>query len=149
MRAVVQRVKKSRVLVDNQVVGSIDAGFTVLLGVCQEDGSEDARYMARKIANLRVFEDDQGKMNWSLKEIGGKVLAISQFTLLGDARKGNRPSFIEAAPPELANKLYRECITFLTGEGIPVEEGVFQAEMMVEIHNDGPVTILIDSKKSF
>ncbi|HPD89822.1 MAG TPA: D-aminoacyl-tRNA deacylase [Bacillota bacterium] len=149
MRAVIQRVKQSRVLVNGEVTGAIQQGFTVLLGVCQEDDVQDAQYLARKIANLRVFEDLDGKMNVSLKEVEGKVLAVSQFTLLGDTRKGNRPSFVEAAPPEKAKTLYDAFTSFLVEEGITVEEGIFQAEMMVEISNDGPVTILMDSKKVF
>ena len=149
MRAVIQRVKQSRVLVNGEVTGAIQQGFTVLLGVCQEDDIPDAQYLARKIANLRVFEDLDGKMNVSLKEVEGKVLAVSQFTLLGDTRKGNRPSFVEAAPPEKAKNLYDAFTSFLVEEGITVEEGIFQAEMMVEISNDGPVTILMDSKKVF
>jgi len=142
-------VKQSRVLVNGEVTGAIQQGFTVLLGVCQEDDVQDAQYLARKIANLRVFEDLDGKMNVSLKEVEGKVLAVSQFTLLGDTRKGNRPSFVEAAPPEKAKTLYDAFTSFLVEEGITVEEGIFQAEMMVEISNDGPVTILMDSKKVF
>lgn len=149
MRAVIQRVKQSRVLVNGEVTGAIQQGFTVLLGVCQEDDVQDAQYLARKIANLRVFEDLDGKMNVSLKEVEGKVLAVSQFTLLGDTRKGNRPSFVEAAPPEKAKTLYDAFTSFLVEEGITVEEGIFQAEMMVEISNDGPVTILMDSKRVF
>lgn len=149
MRAVIQRVKQSRVMVNGEVTGAIQQGFTVLLGVCQEDDVQDAQYLARKIANLRVFEDLDGKMNVSLKEVEGKVLAVSQFTLLGDTRKGNRPSFVEAAPPEKAKTLYDAFTSFLVEEGITVEEGIFQAEMMVEISNDGPVTILMDSKKVF
>jgi D-tyrosyl-tRNA(Tyr) deacylase len=135
--------------VNGEVTGAIQQGFTVLLGVCQEDDVQDAQYLARKIANLRVFEDLDGKMNVSLKEVEGKVLAVSQFTLLGDTRKGNRPSFVEAAPPEKAKTLYDAFTSFLVEEGITVEEGIFQAEMMVEISNDGPVTILMDSKKVF
>lgn len=149
MRAVIQRVKQSRVLVNGEVTGAIQQGFTVLLGVCQEDDVQDAQYLARKIANLRVFEDLDGKMNVSLKEVEGKVLAVSQFTLLGDTRKGNRPSFVEAAHPDKAKTLYDAFTSFLVEEGITVEEGIFQAEMMVEISNDGPVTILMDSKKVF
>ena len=149
MRAVIQRVKQSRVLVNGEVTGAIQQGFTVLLGVCQEDDIPDAQYLARKIANLRVFEDLDGKMNVSLKEVEGKVLAVSQFTLLGDTRKGNRPSFVEAAHPEKAKTLYDAFTSYLAEEGIAVEEGIFQAEMMVEISNDGPVTILMDSKKVF
>ena len=143
MRAVIQRVKQSRVLVNGEVTGAIQQGFTVLLGVCQEDDIPDAQYLARKIANLRVFEDLDGKMNVSLKEVEGKVLAVSQFTLLGDTRKGNRPSFVEAAHPDKAKTLYDAFTSYLA------EEGIFQAVMMVEISNDGPVTILMDSKKVF
>ncbi|MDO4745007.1 MAG: D-aminoacyl-tRNA deacylase [Bacillota bacterium] len=149
MRAVVQRVKKSSVTVDQQVTGAINKGLMVLIGVEDGDSEKDADYIADKITGLRIFEDEQGKMNLSVEDIGGEVLAVSQFTLLADARKGRRPSFTRAAAPDEANALYRKVIDKITSKGINVEEGVFQAEMMVEIHNDGPVTILLDSNKMF
>lgn len=149
MRAVVQRVLKSDVSVDGKITGAISKGFTVLLGVEDDDNIKDAIYMADKIIGLRVFEDEDGKMNLSLKDVGGELLAVSQFTLFGDCRKGKRPSFIKAARPEKANELYREFVRLCIDENIKVEEGVFQADMLLNIQNDGPVTILIDSKKTF
>ena len=149
MRAVVQRVTDSEVSVAGKVTGKIGKGLNVLLGVGVNDTDEDARYMADKVAGLRIFEDAEGKLNLSIKDIGGEVIAVSQFTLYGDARKGRRPSFIEAARPEEANRLYRLFVESLTALGIHVEEGVFRAEMLVKINNDGPVTILLDSKKEF
>ena len=149
MRAVVQRVLSSSVTVDGNITGSIQKGFTVLLGVEEGDTSADARYMAEKITGLRIFDDADGRMNLSLNDVNGSVLAISQFTLLGDCRKGKRPSFIRAAEPELANALYREFVEFCKLTGIKVEEGIFQADMLVRIENDGPVTILVDSRKTF
>ena len=149
MRAVVQRVTRADVRVEGEVVGQIGLGFLVLLGVAADDQREDAVATAAKIVGLRVFEDDEGKMNRSLSEVGGAVLAVSQFTLLGDCRKGRRPSFIAAAAPELANRLYQEFIAEVRGQGILVETGRFQAEMQVSLVNDGPVTLLIDSRKLF
>ncbi len=149
MRAVVQRVTRADVRVEGEVVGQIGLGFLVLLGVAADDQREDAVATAAKIVGLRVFEDDEGKMNRSLSEVGGAVLAVSQFTLLGDCRKGRRPSFIAAAAPELANRLYQEFIAEVRGQGIPVETGRFQADMQVSLVNDGPVTLLIDSRKLF
>ena len=149
MRAVVQRVTRADVRVEGEVVGQIGLGFLVLLGVAADDQREDAVATAAKIVGLRVFEDDEGKMNRSLSEVGGAVLAVSQFTLLGDCRKGRRPSFIAAAAPELANRLYQEFIAEVQGQGILVETGRFQAEMQVSLVNDGPVTLLIDSRKLF
>ena len=149
MRAVVQRVTKADVTVENSVTGSIESGLMVLLGVEDEDGEADAAYMADKIAGLRVFEDGEGKMNLSVKDVGGELLAVSQFTLFGDCRKGKRPSFIKAARPDQANTLYRKFVALCQEQGLHVEEGIFQAEMLVRIYNDGPVTILIDSKKVF
>ena len=146
MRAVVQRVAEARVLVDGQVVGQIERGFLVLLGVRRGDTPEDAAYLARKIAALRVFPDPQGRMNLSLAEVGGEVLVVSQFTLYADTRKRNRPSFIEAASPDEGKRLYSQCIDFLLREGIHVETGVFQAQMQVHLVDDGPVTILLDSQ---
>ena len=149
MRAVVQRVNRSDVTVDGKITGEIQKGFTVLLGVEEGDTSADARYMAEKITGLRVFDDEEGKMNLSLNDVNGSILAISQFTLLGDCRKGKRPSFIRAARPETANALYREFVEFCSHNGVIVKEGIFQADMLVRIENDGPVTILVDSRKTF
>ena len=149
MRAVVQRVKKSSVTVEEKITGKIGQGLMVLIGVEDGDSEKDADYIADKVCGLRIFEDEQGKMNLSVEDIGGEVLAVSQFTLLADARKGRRPSFTKAAAPDEANALYRKVIEKIESRNINVEEGVFQAEMMVEIHNDGPVTILLDSNKMF
>ena len=149
MRAVVQRVKKSQVTVDQSVVGEISKGLMVLLGVEDGDEQKDVQYMVDKVSNLRIFEDAEGKMNCSIKDVGGDVLAVSQFTLLGDCRKGRRPSFIKAARPETANDLYESFVAGVRSEGLKVETGVFQAEMLVDIANDGPVTLLLDSKKQF
>ena len=149
MRAVVQRVSKSSVTVDGKVTGKIERGLMVLLGVAEGDTVTDAEYMANKVAGLRIFEDDEGKMNLSVKDIGGDILAVSQFTLLGDVRKGKRPSFSNAARPDVANEFYQNFISFIRAEGLHVEEGVFQTHMMVDLVNDGPVTILLDSKKTF
>lgn len=149
MRAVVQRVTDARVEVAGQTVGEIGAGVLVLLGVARDDAHADADYLAEKIANLRVFDDDQGKMNRSLLESGGAMLAVSQFTLYGDTRKGRRPSFIEAAEPEKANALYEHFVARARALGVKVETGVFQAMMKVSLVNDGPVTIMLDSSKEF
>lgn len=149
MRAVVQRVSHSNVTVDGTVTGQIQKGLMVLVGVAEGDTEKDAEYIAGKVAGLRIFEDEDEKMNLSVKDIGGEILAISQFTLLGDVRKGKRPSFSSAARPEEANALYQHFITCLREDGLTVGEGVFQTHMMVELVNDGPVTILLDSKKTF
>lgn len=149
MRAVVQRVSQSRVTVDGTVTGEIKRGLMVLLGVAEGDTEKDAEYMVGKISGLRIFMDEDEKMNLSVKDIGGDILAVSQFTLYGDVRKGKRPSFSTAARPEEANRLYRYFIECCQKRGIKVEEGIFQAEMLVKIHNDGPVTILLDSQKTF
>ena len=149
MRAVVQRVSQSKVTVDGAVTGEIKRGLMVLLGVAEGDTEKDAEYMANKISGLRIFMDDEDKMNLSVKDIGGDILAVSQFTLLGDVRKGKRPSFSNAARPDIANELYQKFIEYLRNDGMHVEEGVFQTHMMVDLTNDGPVTILLDSKKSF
>jgi len=149
MRAVIQRVTSSDVTVDGVVTGAIGKGLVVLLGVEDNDDSGDVEYMADKIPNLRIFEDSEGKMNLSLVDVGGDMLVISQFTLFGDCRKGRRPGFTQAARPEKANALYREFIQRCSKAGIHIEEGVFQAEMLVRINNDGPVTIIMDSKKTF
>ena len=149
MRAVVQRVSRARVVVEGRVTGEIAAGAVVLLGVGRTDTPESAAYLAEKTAHLRIFDDDQGKMNRSLLETGGAALVVSQFTLYGDARGQRRPSFIQAAPPEDANRLYEEFVRALRAVGVRVETGVFQARMAVELSNDGPVTILLDSEKLF
>ena len=149
MRCVVQRVSSASVAVNGQIVGQIGKGLMVLVGVGQGDGEKDIQYMADKLPNLRIFEDEQGKMNLSLLDAGGAILAVSQFTLLGDARGGRRPSFIEAARPETANPMYEELVRRLRDTGLTVETGVFQSEMAVSLINDGPVTILLDSRKTF
>ncbi|HZK61627.1 MAG TPA: D-aminoacyl-tRNA deacylase [Anaerovoracaceae bacterium] len=149
MRAVVQRVTEADVTVDKVITGSIKKGFMVMIGVEEADDENDAAYMAGKISGLRIFEDAEEKMNLSIKDVGGQILAVSQFTLFGDVRKGKRPSFVKAARPEEANRLYRYFIDLIEKENIHVEEGVFQAEMLVRIQNDGPVTILLDSRKAF
>ena len=147
MRSVVQRVSRGVVRVDRQVVGEVGRGLVVLLGVADGDSSEDARWTADKLAQLRIFEDEAGKMNRSVRDVGGSVLLVSQFTLLGDARKGNRPSFTGAAPPETANALYEEVAGLLRARGLTVATGVFRAHMEVELVNDGPVTLLLDSRR--
>jgi D-aminoacyl-tRNA deacylase len=149
MRAVVQRVSRGKVTVGGEVVGEIGKGYVVLLGVAREDTPEAADYLAEKIAGLRVFEDDQGKMNRSIQEAGGSVLAISQFTLYGDVRRGRRPGFDRAGRPEEAEPLYQRFVQRLRGLGLAVETGRFQTHMEVELVNDGPVTILVDSEKAF
>jgi D-tyrosyl-tRNA(Tyr) deacylase len=149
MRAVVQRAARAEVRVDGAVTGRIERGLVVLLGAARGDAEEDARLLADKVAQLRIFEDAAGKMNLSVADVGGGVLVVSQFTLLGDARKGNRPGFVDAAPPEEANGLYERFCTLLAGRGLPVAKGVFRAHMQVELVNDGPVTILLDSRKLF
>jgi D-aminoacyl-tRNA deacylase len=148
LRAVVQRVLRARVIVANQAVGEISAGLVVLLGVARGDTSESAAYLAEKVANLRVFADEAGKMNLSLVETGGDALAVSQFTLYGDTRGGRRPSYVRAAPPEEASRLYEEFVRVLRSFGVPVATGVFQAHMEVDLVNDGPVTILLDSERT-
>ncbi len=149
MRAVVQRVAKAKVTVDGQVTGEIGLGLLVLLGVAQTDTEQDADYLADKVAGLRIFEDAEGKMNLAVAEVGGAVLAVSQFTLYGDVRRGKRPSFDAAARPEQAKKLYDYFCGRIRGFGLRCEEGVFQAMMDVELLNAGPVTILLDSTKVF
>jgi D-tyrosyl-tRNA(Tyr) deacylase len=146
---VVQRVSRAQVSVGEEVVGKIGAGLLVLLGVGKEDVEADAEYLCVKITGLRVFEDESGKMNRSLLEAGGSMLTVSQFTLYGDVRKGKRPSFDEAAPPQLANQLYEYFVRKVREAGINCETGRFQAMMQVELVNDGPVTILLDSKRAF
>ncbi len=150
MRAVIQRVTQSSVIVDNKTVGRIDKGLTVLIGVSSNDTTKDMEYMAEKIVNLRIFEDSSGKMNLSALDVGGELLIVSQFTLFGDCRKGKRPSFTDAAPPDYAERLYNEFVEYIKDKyPIKVQTGIFQAEMQLEIHNDGPVTILLDSSKLF
>jgi D-tyrosyl-tRNA(Tyr) deacylase len=149
MRMVVQRVSRAKVTVEGRVTGEIGAGLMILLGVGKEDTSAVAAAMAEKASNLRIFEDEQGKMNRSLLDVKGEALVVSQFTLYGDARGQRRPSFILAAPPELAKKLYEEFCEALRGLGVDVATGIFQAMMSVELVNEGPVTILIDSAKTF
>lgn len=149
MRAVVQRVSSARVTVEGRTTGEIQAGLAVLVGVGREDTLETAASMAEKIVNLRIFNDEQSKMNRSLMDIKGAVLAVSQFTLYGDARGQRRPSFIQAAAPDKGKELYEEFVRALRGLGVRVETGVFQTHMSVELVNDGPVTILLDSEKKF
>ncbi|GKX66042.1 D-aminoacyl-tRNA deacylase [Inconstantimicrobium mannanitabidum] len=149
MRAVVQRVKKSDVKVDGKVVGEIQKGFNVLVGISKDDTIEDLKYIRDKIINLRVFEDENEKMNLSLKEVGGELLVISQFTLYGDCRKGRRPNFMDALAGEEAKGFYLKFLEMLKEENIKVEAGIFGANMEVNIVNDGPVTLILDSKRSF
>jgi D-aminoacyl-tRNA deacylase len=149
MRACVQRVTEARVTVAGEVVGEIGRGLVVLLGVGPDDTGDDVHYLADKLIELRVFEDDDGKMNLSLGEVGGAMLVVSQFTLFGDCRKGRRPSFSHAAPPELAEQLYEQFAAAVAVRGIPVATGRFRAMMRVSLVNDGPVTLLLDSKKIF
>ncbi len=146
MRAVIQRVKSSSVTVGDETVGKIDSGLLVLLGVAKPDQAADADFLAEKIVNLRIFEDEQGKMNRSLIDIGGEMLVVSQFTLLGDCRKGRRPSFIDAAGPEKANELYEYFVVKVRKKGVPVATGRFRAMMDVSLINDGPVTLIVESK---
>jgi D-aminoacyl-tRNA deacylase len=149
MRAVIQRVSRSTVTVNGKTAGQIDRGILVLLGVEKGDCESDARYLVEKIVNLRIFEDDHGKMNRHLSDVGGSLLVVSQFTLLGDVRKGRRPSFVDAEEPERAEKLYELFMTVAKEGGVHVSGGVFQAMMEVLLINDGPVTFIIDSKKRF
>ncbi len=149
MRAVVQRVSRAQVAVDQEIIGQIGPGLLVLLGVGWDDAEADATYLAEKICGLRIFEDAQGKMNLSLLEVGGSVLAVSQFTLYGDLRRGKRPSFDAAAPPEKARQLYEFFVEKLRAAGLRCETGRFQHMMQVESVNEGPVTILLDSGKGF
>lgn len=149
MRAVVQRVSKASVEVNGHTVGSIGPGLLVLVGVGQGDTEEDVRYLAEKVVHLRIFPDGDDKLNRSVLDIGGSVLAVSQFTLWGDCRKGRRPSFVGAAPPDRARVLYEAFVQALRDRGVPVATGLFQETMAVQLTNDGPVTILLDSCKSF
>jgi D-tyrosyl-tRNA(Tyr) deacylase len=148
VRAVIQRVTRASVTVDGRIAGEIGVGLLVLLGVSRTDNPESAAYLAEKIANLRIFSDEVGRMNLSVLDTGGAALVVSQFTLYGDTRGGRRPSYIQAAPPEEANRLYQEFVGSLGSLGVKVQTGVFQAHMQVELVNDGPVTILLDSEKT-
>ena len=147
MKAVVQRVKKASVIIEGKIFGTIEKGFAILLGISETDTEEDGKYLSEKIANLRIFEDSQGKMNLSCLDINGDFLVVSQFTLIADCRRGRRPSFVEAARPEKAISLYENFISILKQTGLKVETGKFGASMVVEIHNDGPVTIILDSRE--
>jgi D-tyrosyl-tRNA(Tyr) deacylase len=149
MRAVVQRVTRASVSVESRIVGQIDAGLMVLLGVGTGDGPSDVALIADKVANLRIFDDDAGQMNRSVRDVSGSVLVVSQFTLYGDARNGRRPGYTAAARPEEANPLYEQVVEALRGVGLTVATGVFRTTMAVELVNDGPVTILLDSRKGF
>ena len=144
MRAVIQRVNKASVSVDGRVVGSIGHGLAILLGVRVGDTEAEAQWMASKIATLRIFDDDAGKLNLSVLDVKGGALVVSQFTLYGEARKGRRPSYDQAAPPEVAEPLIRRFVELLEAQGVPVQTGIFRAHMLVEIHNDGPVTIMLE-----
>lgn len=146
MRAVIQRVLSAGVKVEGRTTGEIEKGFLILLGVSDDDGDEDLEYMVKKISKLRVFEDDQGKMNLALEDVGGSVLVVSQFTLFANTKKGNRPSFVEAGSPDYSNKMYRRFIDAFRELGINTAEGEFGADMKVSMLGDGPVTICIDSK---
>lgn len=149
MRAVVQRVARGSVTVAGKIAGEIGPGLVVLLGVGRGDAAGDAAYLAEKVANLRIFEDGEGKMNRSVLETGGSILAVSQFTLYGDCRKGRRPGFSDAAPPEEARRLYEIFVKELARLGLTVATGIFQEHMLVEVINDGPVTLLLDSRRNF
>ena len=149
MRACVQRVTRGSVTVDGEIIGAIERGLVVLLGVGPDDSETDITYLADKLTQLRIFEDAEGKMNKSLIDIGGGMLVVSQFTLMGDCRKGRRPSFIAAAPPEMAESLYEQFVAAVAERGVVVATGKFRAMMQVELVNDGPVTMLVDSKKLF
>ncbi len=147
MRAVVQRVNKGSVTVENNVIGSINKGLVVLLGITEEDTDNDVDYMIDKIINLRIFEDENEKMNFSLLDIKGEILIVSQFTLYGDCRKGRRPNFMNAARPEKAESLYNKFVDSIKSKNVNTQTGVFQANMQVQIENDGPVTLIVDSQK--
>ncbi len=149
MRAVIQRVEEASVTVEGKAVGGISRGLLVLLAIEASDGLRDLAFLKKKILNLRVFEDEQGRMNLSLLDAGGSVLMVSQFTLYGDSRRGNRPSYSRAAPPTRAKELYQELIEQLRSEGVRVEAGKFQAMMKVALVNDGPVTLIVDSSKQY
>jgi len=144
MRALVQRVSKASVTVDDKVISQIGKGLVVLLGIGHDDGKEQARFLAEKVANLRIFEDEQGKTNLSILDVKGEAIVVSQFTLYANTQKGRRPSFIEAALPEVAEPLVDRFVELLRGHGVPTQTGIFGADMLVEIHNDGPVTIWLE-----
>ncbi len=148
MRACVQRVSQASVTVDGKIIGQIGRGLVVLLGVAHHDSADDAKQLAGKISQLRIFPDDDGKMNRSLEDIGGAMLIVSQFTLMGDCRKGRRPSFVDAAPPDVGERLYESFVDFVRGRGVAVATGQFRAHMDVALVNDGPVTILLDTSVS-
>lgn len=147
MRALIQRVTDASVTVDGNITGRIGHGLLVLLGVEQHDSESDLSYVLKKTLNLRIFNDDAGKMNLSVQDIGGQILVVSQFTLLGDCRKGNRPGFTNAAPPEQANAMYEEFVNRARVQGVDVQTGIFAADMKVRLLNDGPVTLMIDSRQ--
>ncbi len=149
MRAVVQRVTNASVTVEGETVGAVGPGLMVLIGVSKEDTEKDLKYITEKVMNLRVFDDENGVMNRSILDVGGSILAVSQFTLYGDARGGRRPSYFRAAGPEMANELYEKAVAAWRDQGIHVETGRFRTEMKVSLINDGPVTILLDSEKVF
>ena len=149
MRAVLQRVSRADVTVGGACIGKIEQGLLVLLGVEQGDNESDLDYIVSKVCGMRIFEDDEGKMNRSVEDVGGSILVVSQFTLMGDARKGRRPSFVKAGSPSDAKALYEKTVEKFRASGIPIETGEYQAEMQVSLVNDGPVTILLDSKKTF
>lgn len=147
MRAVLQRVRCAQVFVDGEVKGKIGAGLLALVAVHRDDQASDVSWMRRKLINLRVFDDSEGKLNLSISQVGGEILAVSQFTLYGDCRKGNRPSYTRSAGPGKARELYRQLVEDLRAAGVPVQTGVFQASMQVELVNDGPVTLMLDSRE--
>ncbi len=149
MRAILQRVSYAQVTVDGNIIGKIEKGLLVFLGVCDEDDENDLNYLVEKTAGLRIFQDENDKMNLSVEDIGGEILVVSQFTLFGDCRKGKRPSFSSAGKPDYANEMYEKFIKSLKERGIGVKTGIFGADMKVELLNDGPVTLLLDSKKLF
>ncbi|HUX47164.1 MAG TPA: D-aminoacyl-tRNA deacylase [Desulfosporosinus sp.] len=149
MRSVIQRVKQASVIVKGEIVGKISTGLMVLLAVGRDDGEKDVTWMVDKLVGLRIFEDEVGKMNLSVQDVGGDILLVSQFTLYGDCRSGKRPSFTSAAPPERAKALFEQIVEATRSRGLKVETGVFQAEMDVQMINDGPVTLLLDSEKKF
>jgi D-tyrosyl-tRNA(Tyr) deacylase len=149
MRAVIQRVSRASVTVDQKIVGEINRGLLVLLGVEKQDEVKDLDYLVNKTLGLRIFEDEDGKMNRSVMDVEGQLLVVSQFTLLGNVQKGKRPSFVNAAAPEIANQLYQQFVSQARAAGVKTETGIFQADMAVELINDGPVTILLDSRKRF
>lgn len=149
MRAIIQRVSEAEVVVDNEVTGKIQQGLLVLLGVEEGDSQKDCDYLADKVAGLRVFDDAEGKMNLAVTDVDGKLLVVSQFTLLGDCRKGRRPSFVDAAPPEIGQQQYEAFCQRIREQGIDVETGRFRSHMQVQLVNDGPVTLMLDSRKRF